>query len=468
MRDRSSPEARARSWRERATASALLPIGALGLALAWLVLRAPNLIVAPRYWAEEGAFVAAASRLDALDAAAFVYWRAGYFAWPSNLGAILGVKLLPVEWAPLATTLVALVLQISPFAAILWLRFGFPLGLAARLIAATALLTATTTGQGIAWLNTINSQMHLGILAAVLLVASARQASARASAALVAVLVLAGLSGAYANFLLPAFLAAALAERDAWRWRQTAALAATFGVQLAIVLYKRFGLGQIHEKRAAAPLDLDAIVAGARESIAMPLFGQRAVIGAPVFADLLLAVALGVLAAAIFVLARSAANRSAAERTSEAAAHAPDAAASGRERGHRLGLERLRPIGSLELRCVCAWLAMDAAIALVAFEGVPVGRYAVVPGALGLILVLLAAQRAPSRPLRALFAATIATAIATGVWNPRHPEVLACDGRTSGYRAAARSWSGEGTALLPICPDGWRVKRHAPAREAGS
>ncbi len=424
----------------------LSPWAFLLVGVAWLVLRAPGLLVAPRFWAEESAFVSAATRLDGLAPLGFVYWRAGYASWPANLGAWLGVTLLPLEWAPLATTLLALLIQLAPFAAVLFLRFDFPVSRSQRRIAAVALLTATTSSQGIAWLNTISAQMHLGLLAAVLLFASARQANRRASGALVLALLLAGLGGPYALFLLPVFAGVAWAERDGWRVRQTLALALAFAVQLAIVLYKRFGLALVNEKRGLGTLSPEAIELGLRESVALPLFGQRAVIGAPPFADLLLGLSLAAVALAACVLVEAA--RAGEARTTGAAL--------------------VRRLARVELRGFFAWLCCVGAIAFTAFDGVPAGRYAVVPGGLTLMIVMLAAQRARPGIPRRLLAGVVGVAIATGVWNPRQPEALECDGNSSGWQAAARGRLRDTVVRLPVCPPGWTVKIHPDRTVEGS
>lgn len=410
-------------------------IGVVLAGLAWLGLRAPNLLIAPRFWAEESAFVSAATRLDVGDSLAFIYWRAGYYSWPENLGATLGVRLLPLELAPLATTLLALLLQLSPFLAVLFLRFDFPLSRSNRYVAASVLLTATTSGQGIAWLNTISSQMHLGVLSAVVLVASATQASQSKSWALVSTLLLTGLSGAYSIFLLPVFLLVAIAERDVWRLRQSAALAVAFSIQLGIVMYKRFGLDLINEKRGTLGTSDEAILSGIRESIVLPMFGQRAVMGELSDMNRWMALSLVTLAIASAVLVRSACRTPLR----------PD-------RG---------PFGwlmSIELRCYWAWLATVAAIVFLAFDGIPAGRYAVVPGAITLMIVLLAWHRTRSKLVRILLSGVVAACIVSGLRKPRFPEALECDGLSSGWQASARMASRESLTSLPHCPEGWVIK----------
>lgn len=407
---------------------------ALVLAVGWLALRAPALLFAPRFWAEESAFVSAATRLGGLDSILFIYWRAGYFSWPPSLGATLGVELLPLALAPAATTLLAFLLQLSPFLAMLFVRFDFPLTNLQRSIAAMALLTAATTGQGFAWLNTLSSQMHLGILTSVLMLAAARQATPRASWLLVLTLLLTGLSGAYSVFLFPVFLAVAVAERDVWRMRQALALAAALAVQSGIALYKHFVLELVTEKRGSDGWALESILDGLRESVALPMFGQRAVIGGEPFRSLLLVVALLVMTAAIAVLVRS--------------------ARSGPTHDGR----RLAWWGSVDVRGLWAWLATVGAIGLTAFEGIPADRYAIVPGALTVSIVGLAFYRTRSRALRILLGGVLATCIATGLWSPRYPSDVACDGASSGWQAASRAWSRDAVGTLPSCPEGWSIE----------
>ena len=83
------------------------------------------------------------------------------------------------------------------------------------------------------------------------------------------------------------------------------------------------------------------------------------------------------------------------------------------------------------------------------------------------MIVLLAAYHARSRWARGLLSAAIATCIATGVYSPRFPDSLACDGRSSGWQEASRSWPRDVVTYLPICPNGWTVKAY-PRREPAS
>lgn len=405
-------------------------IGAL-----WLLLRAPNLITAPRFWAEEASFVSAASRYGFLESLIHVYPRAGYYSWPVNLGATLGVDLLPLHLAPIATTLLAGLLQLSPLWATMTLPFETPVSRVQRAVLAIALLVATTSGQGSVWLNALSSQAHLGILAAVVLVCRARQHSELASWSLVAVLFLAGLSGVYAVFLLPAFWMTTLSQRERWRMRQCLALSVAGCIQVLVHLYVRYGLDRVNPKRGAQPLTFENAIVGIRESIAFPLLGQDAVTRRMTEIDLPLVIAGTIFGISIAVLIRG--------------------LASERQRRFTRTAEWL---GAEESRVLLAWVSVVLFVCVFSYSGSPAGRYAVVPGALTILIVAIAARRANARGLRWILSSVLAWCIWTGTLDPRDPEAVACDGNTSGWREAAARPRGNEPTILPICPEGWEVK----------
>ena len=47
---------------------------------------------------------------------------------------------------------------------------------------------------------------------------------------------------------------------------------------------------------------------------------------------------------------------------------------------------------------------------------------------------------------------------AKAIWFMRHPDVLACDGESSGFREAVRTGSEGSLERLPICPEGWGLE----------
>ncbi len=423
------------------------------VALSWLILRAPNLLSSPRFWGEEGAFFSAATRLEWWESLVFIYWRQGYFMWPANLGATLGAHTLPLEYAPLATTCIAFLLQLSPFIALHFLRFDFDLSPAQRGLIGFSLLAATTTGQGVAWLNSINSQTHVGILAAIILLASADQNRTSINRLSIAALALCGLSGLYAVFMLPVFLAVAVVERNRWRSFQTAAIGCATMIQGALLLYKRFGLEQVHEKRAGMGIDLTAIRLGLRETFALPLFGQQSVLGTPDERHLLLMAGFAIVVISLVTLVRSSISRSKAEAGQAPRFHQGSARM-------RWLLERAGAALSPELRPFWLLLVVYAAVSLGSFAGGPTGRYTIVPGAMVLLIVHLACVSSRSFLLRLFLLTVIAASIGSGIYWPRNQDLLACDGVTSGWSEGAQHGRGpeQPKAILKSCPAGWTVK----------
>ncbi len=190
--------------RTRLCLLALLAFAAL------VVLRDPGLIYPGRLWAEEGA----------------VHFRRAFLERPPVGNAVsafacrLAVHALPVEWAPVCTGLVALVLQLVPAALLLWSRIP-ALGRVPHRLAALGLLLLTQPSQDL-WLNTIHSKFFLFIGAGVILVSA--PGGRGAHLARLATLVLASVSIVPA-LLLPWFMANYLLDRQPHRRDELLAMA---------------------------------------------------------------------------------------------------------------------------------------------------------------------------------------------------------------------------------------------------
>jgi hypothetical protein len=221
-----APEAaRSRRWS--------LVIFATCLALA--ALRTPQLLVEPRFWAEEGSlYYAAAWNEDSWATLAHVPRpTAAYLNLAASIPATLAARWLPVERAPFVTTwaafavlAVALAL-VSAGRARLWRH---PLGSA--LASAAVLLAPSALGE--AWLNSINAMSYCALIALAILCEDLRPASARRGAAYAALLSFCGLSGPYTSFLFPAFAWKAWAERSRAALWAAGAVAFAAAIQVAV------------------------------------------------------------------------------------------------------------------------------------------------------------------------------------------------------------------------------------------
>lgn len=188
------------AWPTRLDPRRLPESTALGLLiyLGLLVWRAPEIVLAGRFWAEEALFFQQARHTDLFTALAAA--PLGYLNLPANLAAWLASR-VPLELAPRVTVSVALLVQMLP--ALLLLRGGVP-GLRAwwqRWLALLLLLVVPPSQE--VWLNSVNAQFHLAIAAALVLVAPAGRGVGAVGRRLV--LLLAGLGGVPALFLTPLF-----------------------------------------------------------------------------------------------------------------------------------------------------------------------------------------------------------------------------------------------------------------------
>lgn len=204
---------------------ALVP-ALLLLAAAAIVLRVPGLVLEPRFWAEEARvyFVHALSAgpLDALAAP-----HQGYYSLVPNLATWLAT-LVPLEMAPAVTTAVALAVQFLPALIVATSPAPWADGPLRRVSAVLVVLLVGAAGELHA--NTANSQFHLALAAGLVYLDFAVELPGRRRRALLAVLLLAGLTGVQAILLAPVF---------AWRWwhdRRPADAAAAVVLGLCLAL----------------------------------------------------------------------------------------------------------------------------------------------------------------------------------------------------------------------------------------
>jgi len=183
----------------------LLPSGLLLLAAAAVVLRVPGLVLEPRFWAEEArvyfVYALAAGPLDALTAP-----HQGYYSLVPNLATWLAT-LVPLETAPAVTTAMALAVQVLPALIAATSTAPWAQGPARRTAAVLVVLLVGAAGELHA--TTTNSQFHLALAAGLVYLDFAAGPAGSRRRALLAVLVLGGLTGVQATLLTPAF---------AWRW----------------------------------------------------------------------------------------------------------------------------------------------------------------------------------------------------------------------------------------------------------
>lgn len=204
----------------------------LAVSAAVIVVRAPGLLLHPRLWAEEGSLYLATS-LTLPWWKALLAVRKGYFCLLPNLATLLAARVFPLAWAPWVTTLFAFLLQLVPVAIVGFGRSKFwPTNLQ-RMLVVVALLFSWNSGE--VWLNTINAQFWWLSICFLILLTDQQMTSRRQHVVFCVALFLCGLNGVVSAFLLPLFIARAMAERNRRIAMQALALGAASLLQFVAV-----------------------------------------------------------------------------------------------------------------------------------------------------------------------------------------------------------------------------------------
>jgi hypothetical protein len=247
---------------ERMNRRTLLTLVLLAGAAAALVLRVPEVVLEPRFWAEE-ARVYFVYALNNPAGSALLAPHQGYYSLVPNLATWLAT-LVPLETAPAVTTAAALLVQFVPVLIVAtstaaWSRDP------GRLIV-TVLVVLLVGAAGELHATTTNSQFHLALAAAVIFVEFTSDQPPMRRTLLILVLVLGGITGVQATLLAPVF---------AWRWwrdRQRQDAAATVALGACLVLQIAVVMAVSGEAdRFAAPGDIAKALLGSLEDLAKGL-----------------------------------------------------------------------------------------------------------------------------------------------------------------------------------------------------
>lgn len=218
------------------------PLLLAALLMALIALRVPQIVISPRFWAEEGTvYLANALTLSPLHA--LIRPELGYISLLANLASLIATW-LPLPAAALAPLTVSLVAQTGMMLVIhratraTFHELGAPNPNVAAALVTALLMTATTLE---VWLNTINLQFWAVTMSAALLAAPCRNPVARP-----VLVTFAALNGLGTLFLAPFFLLRALnLPRGIWPtaahsrradWATVAGLTLAGLVQIAVFL----------------------------------------------------------------------------------------------------------------------------------------------------------------------------------------------------------------------------------------
>ena len=258
-------------WLKRA----LLALTPLVLFELLLVFRAPNLLFAPRFWAEEGGvFYAFAYAHGFFESLAFVYGKNGYFNLVTNVSTALAAHTAPPEFAPAVTVGFAWLLQTIPLLIVLYGSSTLFINRADKLVGCQIILLAPTVVDQI-WLTTIYSQVFLGLATLLILFEKLEGATPLRRWSYRGLLVLGGLSGVYTVALQPLFVLKAWGERSRERVVQLGILCAALLAQIAtfVVTLPRAEFDRVHDVELSPGYAVYAL-GGLADHILRPLLGS--------------------------------------------------------------------------------------------------------------------------------------------------------------------------------------------------
>ncbi len=171
---------------------------------------------------------------------------AGYLHLVANITAVIQARLFSLESAAVVSTVVAFLIQLIPFALVLWGSSrvwesqGFPGSARRRSLACAVLLFGPAISPSV-WLSTINAQVFCGIASLLILIEEPSRVGHRRRWLYRGLLVFNGFSGPYTALLAPGFVWRAWRMRSREAWLQVVIVGTTGGLQLLCYLYAGLG-----------------------------------------------------------------------------------------------------------------------------------------------------------------------------------------------------------------------------------
>jgi len=201
-----------------------------------IFLREPLFFLEPRLWAEEGTHYYAYAyhySQGSLWYKGLLNVQRGYFAlWP-NVASTVAANLVPVEHAPLVTTLMALLIQLIPLGLIIWSNAEFWASPLKKITGMLIYLLTPLSGE--IWLNTINSQFYLALAAILILIEPAENEGQRKWAYRL-LLGMAGLTGPVSSILVPVYILLAWLAKERERAIQAIILGVCAIIQVGLLI----------------------------------------------------------------------------------------------------------------------------------------------------------------------------------------------------------------------------------------
>lgn len=428
----------------------------LALFTAAIMARVPTAVSHPRFWAEEGTkWFQYASSHSLLKSLLFVCPCSSYYALNANLGAILAsatAVTAGLRYAPIATTFLALFFQVLPIALILFGKSRLFDVMWKRVAGCLIVIFASSATDEI-WLNSINSMSFLGLISLLLVFEETWTWPRWMRWALRGLLILCGLSSPYCCALIPLFILVAWRERKREQKIQCFILMFCALIQVGVVART-----QMHLERISA-------ISQPSSGIALASRGKDLRPAAEivdVFSGQVALPALGYSGREDLL-----AEMGLKEAWMDASSNVPHPSSNTIQAAGWLCfvllaaiLWRLKgtAIYGMTNVLIGAFLLLATFTCVASLNGVPLGRYAFLPGLIFLLLLLANIDWSTSVAVRFVCAFVLSFGLANGIVDYRsHPWQ---EGPL--WSEEVRIWKTDHAHPLRIWPPGWRFVYDPP------
>ncbi|MDM8557700.1 hypothetical protein [Candidatus Parabeggiatoa sp. HSG14] len=186
------------------------------LIIGLIIYRSPDLFLHPRFWAEEATlYFKSIYENSFLEGLFFIpRYTAEYITLSVNIPLTFAAHIFPLEYASAVSTYFSLFILLIPFSIVLWGDSHLWDSPTKKFLACLIILLAPTSTDAEIWLNTINLQVHCGIISVCLLFEKLDSPSIWKKWSYRILLIFCGLSGPYTMFLSLVFLLKAWHEKS--------------------------------------------------------------------------------------------------------------------------------------------------------------------------------------------------------------------------------------------------------------
>ncbi|MBE2295014.1 MAG: hypothetical protein IAF00_08675 [Phycisphaerales bacterium] len=371
-----------------------------------IYLKAPNIIIFPRFWAEEGTVhFKFAYENNLIDNILFVYWKVGYYNLFTNFATEIA-SLISLTYAPFITTGFAFVVQLIPYI-ILLTGNSYLFDKEYKKIFGFLALAFLPSMIGEIWLNTINSQIWFGLIGLLLLFENFEKISNQRKYFYRSLFFIGGLTGLYSLVFYPLFAVKVILERNKEIVICFFILTITLFIQLYI-FYLAMDFNLLNEKRFSSI---------GTQSIQSIFFSQftASIIGKNTNLIFILIITISFFYICIPINKKD----------------------------------------KISIALFLSWFGMAAFTILGSFHGNPGGRYAIISGYIVLFYLIHNLNYGEKKSILITFMLLIAILI--GFFNYINKDIaLQCDGKN--WNNEVKIFLGDKKYKLSECPRKWKIK----------